>query len=92
MSKSIKKTVKVTTVNVYQPDFETATIKLVSSREYVGGLGERLAISRARKELGTNVQVQCIDSQRTYRATLADFLDIAEVVTDEDNTDEDGED
>lgn len=90
MAKSIKKTVKVTTVNVYAPDFETATIQLVSSREYVGGLGERLAISRARKEFGANVQVQCIDATRTYRASLADFLNIAtEVEPDEVETDED---
>lgn len=90
MAKNIKKTIKVTTVNVYKPDFETATIKLVNTREYVGGLGERLAISRARKEFGANVQVQCIDSTRTYRASLADFLDIAtEVEPDEVETDVD---
>lgn len=89
MAKSIKKSVKVTTVNVYAPDFTTATIELVSSREYVGGLGERLAISRARKEFGANVQVQCIDSTRTYRATLDDFLSVAhEVEPDEVEPDE----
>lgn len=92
MAKNIKKTIKVTRVSVFAPNFDTMAIELVDTHEIIGGLGERLAISQARKAFGPNVQVRVEDSKRTYKASLDDFLAIANPVEDsDDESDEDFE-
>lgn len=74
MARSIKKTVKVTRVNVFKADFDTMTIQQVGSFEVVGGLGERLCKSRAAREYGEGVSVKCETFHAVYRMDFDTFI------------------
>lgn len=76
----IKKTVKVTNVKAYKVDTDTLTVELAGEFEVVGGIGERLAASRVRREFGKGLTIKVEDSERTYRISLDDFVAHAEVV------------
>lgn len=89
MARSIKKTVKVTVVDVFKPDFETMTIERVGGFEVVGGLGERLCKSRAVREFGEGVSVKCHDARLTYRMDFETFIANATLAVDIEDEDED---
>lgn len=82
MARSIKKTVKVTVVDVFKPDFEKMTIERVGGFNVVGGLGERLCKSRAVREFGDGVSVKCHDTRLTYRMDFETFIAYATLVID----------
>lgn len=74
MARTIKKTVKVTVVDVFKPDFDSMTIERVGGFEVVGGLGERLCKSRAVREYGEGVSVKCRETRLTYKMDVETFI------------------
>lgn len=82
--RAIKKTIKTTVVDIFEPDMDTMSFKAVGSFEVVGGLGERLAVSRAKREYGRDVIVKCHDVEHVYRMDADTFLQYAVVCDDED--------
>lgn len=86
--RSIKKTVTVTTVNVFKPDAKTLTLKPVGSFEVVGGLGERLAQSRAKREYGKDCVVIVNNTQRVYTMDADTFFKYAHEVVEPVNADD----
>lgn len=90
--RAIKKTIKTTIVEVYKPDMTTMTFDNIGEFEIVGGLGERLCVSRAKREYGKDVIVKCHDVEHVYKMDADTFLKYA-VLADDDtdadtNTDE----
>lgn len=81
--RAIKKTIKTTTVNVFRLNMETLQAELIDQMEYVGGLGERLAISRAKKQYGQDVICKVEDSYKVYSMPGETFLKYATVCDDE---------
>ena len=85
--RAIKKTIKTTTVNVFRLNMETLQAEQVATVEHVGGLGERLAVSRAKKEYGSDVICKCEDSYKVYTMPGELFLKYAAVCDDEPGAD-----
>ena len=91
--RAIKKTVKTTIVDIYKPDMDTMKFEYLDTIEIVGGLGERLATSRAKKMYGKDVIVKCHEVEHVYKLDADSFLKYA-VICDEDtatDTDSDTE-
>ena len=88
--RAIKKTIKTTVVEVFEPDMETMTFEHIGGFEVAGGLGERLAISRAKREYGKDVIVKCHDVEHVYKMDGETFLKFATVCDGE--TEDDSED
>lgn len=90
--RSIKKTVTVTNVNVFRPNTATLALEPVGSFEVLGGLGERLARSRAQREYGRECVVIVNNTTRTYTMDAETFFKYAHEVKDgealEDDSDE----
>lgn len=80
--RSIKKTVTVTNVNVFKPNVDTLALEPVGSFEVLGGLGERLARSRAQREYGRECVVIVNNTTRTFTMDSDTFFRYAHEVTD----------
>lgn len=81
--RAIKKTVKTTIVDIYKPDMDTMSFNYLDTIEIVGGLGERLATSRAKKQYGKDVIVKCHNVEHVYKLDADTFLKYATVCDDE---------
>lgn len=86
--RNIKKTIKTTIVDVYAANTETMQLEKIATVEHVGGLGERLAISRAKKEYGANVFCKVSETFATYKMDADVFLKYAELCTEDESEDE----
>lgn len=84
--RSIKKTVTVTNVNVFKPNVCTLALEPVGSFEVLGGLGERLARSRAQREYGHECVVIVNNTTRTFTMDAATFFKYAHEVADQVDT------
>lgn len=87
--RGIKKTIKTTVVEVYKPDMATMTFEKIGNFEIVGGLGERLCVSRAKHEYGKDVIVKCHDVEHVYKMDADTFLKYAVLADDDTDTDTD---
>lgn len=88
--RAIKKTIKTTVVDVFEPDMATMTFNRIGGFEVVGGLGERLCVSRAKREYGKDVIVKCHDVEHIYKMDADTFLEHA-VLSDNETPDTDNE-
>lgn len=82
--RTIKKTVITTVADVFKIDMDTMAVDHVATREFVGGLGERLAVSRCRHEFGSDAIVKCHNVANTYVMSGEDFIKHATIVDDDD--------
>lgn len=73
----IKKNITFTTAIAYKVDMDTLTVIPCGKLTFPGGLGERLAISRARKAYGKDVTVKIETYNRTYVMPIDTFIDHA---------------
>lgn len=89
--RAIKKTIKTTVVEVFEPDMSTMCFKQVGGFEIVGGLGERLCVSRAKREFGKDVIVKCHNVEHVYKMDADTFLKYAVLADDDTDTDTDTE-
>lgn len=80
--RAIKKSISTTVADVFKIDLDTMDVEHVATRKFVGGLGERLAISRCRKEFGSDAIVKCHDVSNTYVMSGEDFIKYATIVED----------
>lgn len=80
--RTIKKTIITTVADVFKIDMDTMTVVHVAEREFVGGLGERLAISKCRREFGSDAIVKCHEVSHTYIMSGEDFIKNATIVED----------
>lgn len=80
--RSIKKSINTTVADVFMIDLDTMAVEHVATREFVGGLGERIAISKCRKEFGKDAIVKCHEVSHTYVMSGEDFIKYATVVDD----------
>lgn len=80
--RTIKKSVATTVADVFKIDMDTMAVEHVATRKFVGGLGERLAVSRCRQEFGRDVIVKCHEVCHTYVMTGEDFIKYATIVND----------
>lgn len=80
--RAIKKSISTTVADVFKIDMDTMAVEHVATREFVGGLGERLAISRCRHEFGSDAIVKCHDVSNTYMMSGEDFIKYATIVDD----------
>lgn len=64
--RTIRKSINTTVADVFKIDLDTMDVQHVATREFVGGLGERLAVSRCRKEFGKDAIVKCHEVAHTY--------------------------
>lgn len=87
--RAIKKTIKTTIVEVFAPDMDTMTFKPVGDFEIVGGLGERLCVSRAKREYGKDAIVKCHDVEHVYKMDAETFLKYAVLADNDTDTDTD---
>lgn len=87
--RAIKKTIKTTVVEVFEPDMATMTLENIGGFEVVGGLGERLCVSRAKREYGNDVIVKCHDVEHVYKMDADTFLKYAVLADDDTDTDTD---
>lgn len=87
--RAIKKTIKTTVVEVFEPDMNTMSFKQVGGFDVVGGLGERLCVSRAKREYGKDVIVKCHDVEHVYKMDANTFLKYAVLADDDTDTDTD---
>lgn len=90
--RNIKKNVTVTTVNVFKPNVDTLALEPVGSFEVLGGLGERLARSRAQREFGRDCVVIVNNTTRTFTMDAETFFKYAHEVVepiDADDVDDD---
>lgn len=72
--RAIKKTIKTTVVEVFEPDMNTMSFKQVGGFDIVGGLGERLCVSRAKRESVKTLSSSVTTSSTSIRWTLIRFL------------------
>lgn len=86
--RAIKKTIKTTTVSIFRLDMDTLQAVQIATVEHVGGLGERLAVSRAKKEYGNDVICKVEDSYKVYSMPGETFLKYATVCDDEPEAEE----
>ena len=89
--RAIKKTIKTTVVTVYKPDMSTMTFNQIGQFDVVGGLGERLCLSRAKREFGKDVIVKTFDIEHVYKMDADTFLQYAVLADDELDPDTDAE-
>ena len=80
--RSVKKSITTTVADVFRIDMDTMAVEHIATRKFVGGLGERLAVSRCRKEFGRDAIVKCQEVSRTYVMSGEDFIKYATVVDD----------
>lgn len=80
--RALKKTVTVTNVSVFKPNVKTLALEHVGSFEVLGGLGERLARSRAQREYGRECVVIVNNTTRTFTMDADTFFKYAHEVTD----------
>lgn len=80
--RNIKKSINTTVADVFKIDLDTMDIQHVATREFVGGLGERLAVSKCRKEFGRDAIVKCREVSHTYAMSGEDFIKYATIVDD----------
>ena len=80
--RTIRKSVTTTVADVFKVDMDTMAVEHVATREFVGGLGERLAVSRCRREFGSDAIVKCHDVSNTYVMSGEDFIKYATIVDD----------
>lgn len=80
--RNIKKSVTVTNINVFKPNVKTLALEPVGSFEVLGGLGERLARSRAQREYGRECVVIVNNTTRTFTMDADTFFKYAHEVTD----------
>lgn len=85
--RAIKKTIKTTVVDVFEPDMATMTFNRIGEFDVVGGLGERLCVSRAKREYGKDVIVKCHDVEHVYKMDAETFLQHAVLCDDETDVD-----
>lgn len=89
--RAIKKTIKTTVVDIYQPDMDSMKFEYLATIEHVGGLGERLATSRAKKKYGKDVIVKCHDVEHVYKLDADTFLKYAVICDEDTNADTDAD-
>lgn len=89
--RAIKKTIKTTVVDIYKPDMDTMKFEYLDTIEIVGGLGERLATSRAKKQYGKDVIVKCHDVEHVYKLDADTFLKYAVICDKDTNADADAD-
>lgn len=80
--RTIKKSIVTTVADVFKIDLDTMAVEHVATREFVGGLGERLAVSRCRHEFGSDAIVKCHEVSNTYMMSGEDFIKYATIVDD----------
>nr|DAG65476.1 MAG TPA: hypothetical protein [Bacteriophage sp.] len=85
--RSIKKSISTTVADVFKIDLDTMAVAHVATREFVGGLGERLAVSKCRHEFGRDAIVKCHEVSHVYTMSGEDFIKYATIVDDVCNTD-----
>lgn len=85
--RTIRKSIITTVADVFKIDTDTMTVEYVATREFVGGLGERLAVSRCRKEFGRDAIVKCHDVSNVYVMSGEDFIKHATICNDDCDTD-----
>lgn len=84
--RAIKKTIKTTVVEVFEPDMNTMSFNQVGGFDVVGGLGERLCVSRAKREYGKDVIVKCHNVEHVYKMDADTFLKYAVLADDDTDT------
>ena len=87
--RTIKKSIVTTVADVFKIDMDSMNVEHVATREFVGGLGERLAISRCRREFGSDAIVKCHDVSNVYVMSGEDFIKYATIVDDSCDVDTD---
>ena len=80
--RTIRKSINTTVADVFRVDMDTMAVEHIATREFVGGLGERLAVSKCRKEFGRDAIVKCHEVSNTYVMSGEDFIKYATVVDD----------
>lgn len=85
--RTIKKSIVTTVADVFKIDLDTMAVEHVATREFVGGLGERLAVSKCRREFGSDAIVKCHDVSNTYMMSGEDFIKYATIVDDDCDSD-----
>ena len=65
----------------------TMTFNRIGGFEVVGGLGERLCVSRAKREYGKDVITKCHDVEHVYKMSANTFLQHAVLCDDEPDMD-----
>jgi hypothetical protein len=80
--RKIKKSISTTVADVFKIDMDTMAVEHVATREFVGGLGERLAVSRCRREFGSDAIVKCHDITNVYSMSCEDFIKYATIIED----------
>ena len=80
--RTIRKSITTTVADVFKIDMDTMAVEHVATREFVGGLGERLAVSRCRKEFGSDAIVKCHEVAHTYVMSGEDFIKYATIEND----------
>ena len=87
--RTIRKSINTTIADVFRIDMDTMAVEHVATREFVGELGERLAVSKCRKEFGRDAIVKCHEVSNTYVMSGEDFIKYATVVDDSCDSDTD---
>lgn len=77
--RNIRKSITTTVADVFKIDMDTMAVEHVATREFVGGLGERLAVSKCRQEFGRDAIVKCHDVSHTYVISVEDFIKYATI-------------
>lgn len=77
--RTIRKSINTTVADVFNIDMDTMAVKHVATREFVGGLGERLVVSKCRKEFGRDAIVKCHEVAHTYVMSGEDFIRYATI-------------
>nr|DAU40576.1 MAG TPA: hypothetical protein [Bacteriophage sp.] len=85
--RTIKKSISTTVADVFKIDLDTMAVEHVATREFVGGLGARLATSKCRREFGSDAIVKCHDVSNTYVMSGEDFIKYATIVDDDCDSD-----
>ena len=89
--RTIRKSINTTVADVFRVDMDTMAVEHIATREFVGGLGERLAVSKCRKEFGRDAIVKCHEVSNTYVMSGEEFIKHATIV-DDDSCDSDTDD
>lgn len=80
--RTIRKSINTTVADVFRIDLDTMHVEHVATREFVGGLGERLAVSKCRHEFGRDAIVKCHEVSHTYVMSGEDFIKYATIEVD----------
>lgn len=80
--RTIRKSIVTTVADVFKIDLDTMAVEHIATREFVGGLGERLAVSKCRKEFGRDAIVKCHEVAHTYAMSGEDFIKYATIEDD----------